>query len=123
MILTPLFFTLMYYETNWMLVYYFAAFVVSSCNLILLLISFFRDPKIAAEVISMIYSLSFFTYYAIDLDHLTCNISHRCRGQHLAHDAAAAQLRFGPDPRPASASDDDGLVGQNIDSVLSVEGV
>lgn len=72
MILCPLFFTLMYYNTNWALVYYFAAFVFSSCNLILFLISFFRDPKIATEVISMIYSISFFAYYLINLDDLTC---------------------------------------------------
>lgn len=72
MILTPVFITMMYYEANWRLVFYFAAFVLSSCNLILLLISFFRDPKIATEVISMIYSISFFSYYSIDLVNLNC---------------------------------------------------
>jgi hypothetical protein len=70
MILTPVFLTFMYFQVNLSFVYYFAAFTLASCNFILALLTFFKDPKIATEVIGMICSISLFIYYSIDMNQL-----------------------------------------------------
>ena len=49
----------------------FACFVVGSCNFTLALLTFFRDPKIATEVVGMVCSISLFAYYSINLAKLT----------------------------------------------------
>lgn len=73
MLLTPVFFTLVWWSPADAphYVYCFACFVVSSCNFILAMLTFFRDPKIATEVIGMICSITLFAYYSINLDKLT----------------------------------------------------
>lgn len=74
MILTPVFFTFMWFDFNLTYVYYFACFVTSNCNLTLLMISFFKDSKIAAEVISMMSFISLFAYFYIKIDSPTCKL-------------------------------------------------
>ncbi len=71
-VLTPVFLFLMYFTWNWTLVYYFAAFVLCQSNLHLALLTFFKDPKIASEIISMLLNISFFAYYAVDFENIKC---------------------------------------------------
>jgi hypothetical protein len=73
MLLTPVFFTFVYFnpQETFGFVYYFACFVVGSCNFTLALLTFFRDPKIATEVVGMVCSISLFAYYSINLAKLT----------------------------------------------------
>ena len=58
--LLPFYITLNYYDFDLRYILYFGAFVISSCTLTLFLSSFFKDHKIALEIIGMLFSLSSF---------------------------------------------------------------
>jgi hypothetical protein len=49
-----------------MLVFRFGAFVLSTCTLALALTAFFKDHKIALEIIGMLFSLSIFLPFLYD---------------------------------------------------------
>jgi hypothetical protein len=66
--LLPFYIVLNYYEFDLIYVLYFGSFVISSCTLTLALTSFFRDHKIALEVIGMIFSLSSFLPFMYESD-------------------------------------------------------
>ena len=62
----PFFLTLNYYELYLPYILYFAAFVISSCYLTLAFTAFFKDQKVALEVIGLFYSLSSFLPFLYD---------------------------------------------------------
>jgi hypothetical protein len=64
--LLPLFFCIAYYNPDFTLVFRFGSFVLSTCTLALALTAFFRDHKIALEVIGLLFSLSAFLPFAYD---------------------------------------------------------
>lgn len=97
MLLTPLFFTLVYTNPGETMgyIYYFACFVVSSCNFALAMLTFFRDPKIATEVIGMLCSIALFAAYSVNLQNPNCKwVLMHSLGLPL-HAAATAQLFSG----------------------------
>jgi uncharacterized membrane protein YraQ (UPF0718 family) len=47
-IISPVWIMLMYYNFDWGLVYFFAAFVICVNCFVLMLISFFKDPKVCS---------------------------------------------------------------------------
>jgi nitrate/nitrite transporter NarK len=58
--LLPFYLTLNFYEIRLAYIFNFGAFVISSCSLALMMTSFFKDHKIAAELIGICFSLGSF---------------------------------------------------------------
>lgn len=72
MVICPVWFTFMFYNFDLEMIYFFAAYVICSNCFQLMLISFFKDPKICSEIVSMVCSISVFLYYLVDLEDLKC---------------------------------------------------
>lgn len=64
--LLPFYITLNYYNFDLAYILYFGSFVISSCTLTLALTSFFKDHKIAMEIIGMFFSLASFLPFMYD---------------------------------------------------------
>lgn len=67
MVISPVWIILMYYNFNFELVYFFAAYVICGNCFMLMLISFFKDPKVCSEIVGIFCSISVFLYYLVDL--------------------------------------------------------
>lgn len=74
MVIAPVWAVLTYYKQDFGLVFFFASYVVCSNCFMLMLISFFKDPKVCSEVVGIVSSLSVFLYYLVDLNNLQCTL-------------------------------------------------
>ena len=72
LVISPVWLILTYYSPQFVLVYYFASYVVCGNCFLLMMISFFKDPKVCSEVVGMFCSLSVFLYYLVDLKDMKC---------------------------------------------------
>lgn len=66
--LLPFFITLIWFEFKLVYIFNFAAFVVSSNFLTIALTSFFKEHKVATEVIGLLFSLSAFLPFAYEAE-------------------------------------------------------
>jgi hypothetical protein len=66
--LLPIYLTVSYYHFDIIDVFYFGSFVISFSTLTLALTAFFKDHKIALELIGMLFSLSAFLPFLYDPD-------------------------------------------------------
>lgn len=64
--LLPFYLTLNYFDFRLIYIFYFAAFVISSSVLALAFTAFFKDHKIALEIIGMFFSLTAFLPFLYD---------------------------------------------------------
>lgn len=57
---------MLYYNPSIYIVAAFGFFVLSSTSFFLMLVSFFKDPKLCSEVVTLVCGLSALLYYVID---------------------------------------------------------
>lgn len=62
----PFYLTICYFNFDLIYIFYFGSFVISTLTLALALTAFFKDHKIAQEIIGMVFSLSAFLVFFYD---------------------------------------------------------
>ncbi len=62
----PFYLTLNYFHFDLVYIFEFGSFVISTCTLALALTAFFKDHKIALEIIGMVFSMSSFLVFFYD---------------------------------------------------------